>query len=266
MLAGEFRAGLREGSVISIITVEDDADCLDDVWTQLRSELEDVGISSTTIDENRGFIVNWFEHALRSGYFEECSDEATRAETAPLAIRIAQEPSPAPVIDDTRPSYLVRLPAPALPDSKAPSTLPPQAKVLVGLKKNLEKEGCRANEFLWGVFEMSPRTDFTVLGACLYTGIQKSVPQVAPSGHQTIEVPPRCLSVQARCRHGSGSVWASALPVQARYRPGASPVQVQCRPVPSRCRPSAGPVQARWRPCSGLVQARFRPGAGPVQA
>lgn len=73
----EVRAGLREGSVV---TIPDVAETLEStgVWEQLRRELEDVGISPTAIEENREHIQNWFKATLQSGLLEEDAVGAAR--------------------------------------------------------------------------------------------------------------------------------------------------------------------------------------------
>ncbi len=66
----EVRAGLREGSVV---TAPDVAGTIDrqDVWDELRRELEDVGISDAIIDENKEHIKAWFKTALQGGLMDE---------------------------------------------------------------------------------------------------------------------------------------------------------------------------------------------------
>ena len=81
----EFRAGRREGSVISTISAEDVDPSDDFIWQRLRSELEDLGVSPRTIDEKRTFIVSWFAQALKAGDFEEDSDGTERCDEPSLA-------------------------------------------------------------------------------------------------------------------------------------------------------------------------------------
>ncbi|SPN96647.1 uncharacterized protein DNG_00168 [Cephalotrichum gorgonifer] len=66
----EVQAGLREGSVV---TTNDVTETLDspDVWQELRRELEDVGISTAVIEENREYITSWMKRALAEGMVDE---------------------------------------------------------------------------------------------------------------------------------------------------------------------------------------------------
>ncbi|TAQ90828.1 hypothetical protein B7494_g874 [Chlorociboria aeruginascens] len=66
----EIRSGLREGSVVTTSTVAETIDS-DDVWQQLRRELEDVGISSSVIEENHAYITGWLKTAIQNGMLEE---------------------------------------------------------------------------------------------------------------------------------------------------------------------------------------------------
>ena len=67
----EFRQGRREGSIVSLQTV--DSLSTDDraVWRTIRKELEEIGISVAAFDANRNFILDWFVHAVETGAFEE---------------------------------------------------------------------------------------------------------------------------------------------------------------------------------------------------
>lgn len=67
----EFRQGKREGSIVSLQTV--DSLSVDDraVWRTIRKELEEVGISVAAFDANRNFIFDWFARAVEMGAFEE---------------------------------------------------------------------------------------------------------------------------------------------------------------------------------------------------
>lgn len=67
----EFNQGKKEGSVVSLQTV--DSLSTDDraVWRTIRKELEDIGISVAAFDANRNFIFDWFVRAVETGAFEE---------------------------------------------------------------------------------------------------------------------------------------------------------------------------------------------------
>ena len=77
----EVQAGLREGSVV---TTEDAANALstNDVWTELRRELEDVGISPPAAEENHAFILERIQKAIADGELDEIApcDLPTAAE------------------------------------------------------------------------------------------------------------------------------------------------------------------------------------------
>ncbi|KAM7185051.1 potassium channel AKT1 [Naviculisporaceae sp. PSN 640] len=73
----EVQAGLREGSVVT--TTEDVAETLattQDVWSEFRRELMDVGITISAAEENRDFIVEKIRAALAKGALEEKADSA----------------------------------------------------------------------------------------------------------------------------------------------------------------------------------------------
>lgn len=67
----EFRQGKREGSAISLQTV--DSLSADDrvVWRTIRKEFEEIGITLAAFEANREFIFGWFNRAVESGAFEE---------------------------------------------------------------------------------------------------------------------------------------------------------------------------------------------------
>ncbi|GAB1317973.1 hypothetical protein MFIFM68171_08183 [Madurella fahalii] len=69
-LLAEVQEGLREGSVI---TLEDSAQAIstDDVWMELRRDLEDVHISPSAAEQNRKFILEHIQNALAAGKMEE---------------------------------------------------------------------------------------------------------------------------------------------------------------------------------------------------
>jgi hypothetical protein len=66
----EVQAGLREGSVVTIPDVSESIDS-QDVWTELRRELEDVGINEAVVEENREFISSWVKAAISGGQLDE---------------------------------------------------------------------------------------------------------------------------------------------------------------------------------------------------
>ena len=73
----EIRAGKREGSIVSIETIESLSSEDKDAWRQLRAELEDIGIGASLFLQHHAFIVYWFQLALRNGAFNEVAIEDT---------------------------------------------------------------------------------------------------------------------------------------------------------------------------------------------
>lgn len=65
----EVRGGLREGSVAATSTAEEVES--QDVWEQLRRELEDVGISAGVVEENHKYISTWLQKAIANGVMQE---------------------------------------------------------------------------------------------------------------------------------------------------------------------------------------------------
>ena len=55
------------------MTATDVADTIDseDIWLQLRKELEDVGISAAVVEEHHAYICNWLKTAISNGMLEE---------------------------------------------------------------------------------------------------------------------------------------------------------------------------------------------------
>ncbi|RYP07516.1 hypothetical protein DL764_002445 [Monosporascus ibericus] len=66
----EVQAGLREGSVVA---TDDVAHAIEtaNIWTELRRELEDVGISAPAAEENHEFILRRIKSALAEGQLDE---------------------------------------------------------------------------------------------------------------------------------------------------------------------------------------------------
>lgn len=73
----ERQSGQREESIISNLTIESAEDVDEAAWCQLGRELEGVGVTSTMMQDNRAFIVDWMKSALNSGQLEdrECQPE-----------------------------------------------------------------------------------------------------------------------------------------------------------------------------------------------
>ena len=80
ILIAEVRSGKREGSVISIETVDSITRNNQESWNGFRRELEDVGISSSVIAAKRDFLIVWFQEAVAAGKLEEDVPEKERRE------------------------------------------------------------------------------------------------------------------------------------------------------------------------------------------
>lgn len=92
-LISEVRSGRRQGSVISSQTFDRNEH---ETWTQLRRELEDVGISSTVIQEKRDFLIAWFREAIAAGKLDEEETEPMQtSNTVPPALQTATAPDQA---------------------------------------------------------------------------------------------------------------------------------------------------------------------------
>lgn len=58
----------------------------EDVWFQMARKLEDVGITSTMVNENCSYITAWIKDALRSGSLGECVRSPSSDSRAYLAM------------------------------------------------------------------------------------------------------------------------------------------------------------------------------------
>ena len=67
----EFHQGKKEGSVVSLQTVDSLSAGDRAVWRTIRKELENIGIGVAAFDANRNFIFDWFVRAVETGAFEE---------------------------------------------------------------------------------------------------------------------------------------------------------------------------------------------------
>ncbi|KAM7212203.1 potassium channel AKT1 [Rhypophila decipiens] len=84
----EVQAGLREGSVVT--TTEDVSEKIahtQDVWSEFRRELTDVGITVSAAEENREFIVERLRAAIADGALEEKTDS-----TLPVPVLVPVPP------------------------------------------------------------------------------------------------------------------------------------------------------------------------------
>ena len=71
----EFQQGRHEGSIHSIQTV--DSLTVDERrrWRELRKSLENIGISLSAFEENKGFIVRFFQDAIENGALQEQGEQ-----------------------------------------------------------------------------------------------------------------------------------------------------------------------------------------------
>jgi uncharacterized protein len=67
----EWQRGLHEDSVISSHTVESLSNDDQETWQSIRKDLEDLGLSTASIETNKAYIVEWFKEAIRTGAFDE---------------------------------------------------------------------------------------------------------------------------------------------------------------------------------------------------
>jgi len=72
--AKERRDGTREGSMITVESVESLSRGEKEMWRNIRKDLEDIGISVEAFNANKGFILRWLQEALQSDVMEERSD------------------------------------------------------------------------------------------------------------------------------------------------------------------------------------------------
>ena len=75
----EFRKGHREGSVISVQTVDSLSTADKEVWRSIRKEFEDMGLSLAAFEANKAFIFSWLEKAIANGALEEQAEETDEA-------------------------------------------------------------------------------------------------------------------------------------------------------------------------------------------
>ena len=80
-MISEVRAGKREGSVISTISLDLTSRSKQETWADLQRELEDIGISTSMINDNKQFIVAWFQEAIKRGGLEEQTSHDDFGET-----------------------------------------------------------------------------------------------------------------------------------------------------------------------------------------
>jgi len=80
----DFQLGRREGSIISVQTVDSLTKGDRAVWRAIRKELETIGITANEFEANRNLIFDWFKHAVNRGAFEEraAANKRIRSETS----------------------------------------------------------------------------------------------------------------------------------------------------------------------------------------
>ncbi|KAJ6510412.1 hypothetical protein C8R45DRAFT_964021 [Mycena sanguinolenta] len=69
-LVTEVQSGMREKSVMSVSDIAATVDS-PHVWSDLRRELDDVGISPVVAEERREFIISWLRDAAAAGMLDE---------------------------------------------------------------------------------------------------------------------------------------------------------------------------------------------------
>jgi len=129
----EVRAGLREGSVVTTSTIAETLDS-EDVWLQLRRELEDVGISKTVMEDNQPYISQWLKTAITNGMLDEM-DHANRLTAGSIdsgyggSSGYAPSVVPMSVANEQFENQLVQHPSRAVTDDSSASTMKPSVKL-----------------------------------------------------------------------------------------------------------------------------------------
>ena len=83
-LVRDFQEGQHEGSIRSVATIETLSVDEKQTWRTIRKELEEIGISVTAFDANKGLIMEWFQNALVTGAFEERQDDSDESSHSSL--------------------------------------------------------------------------------------------------------------------------------------------------------------------------------------
>ena len=81
-LLSEIRSGEREGSVISVESMQSIEQNDKEAWEDLQRELDDVGISGPMIEQHKGYIVRWVKKAIDEGLMEEGAEGCPNAHPA----------------------------------------------------------------------------------------------------------------------------------------------------------------------------------------
>lgn len=79
----EHQSGIRDGSVITVDSLESAEGGNDEAWRQIGRELEDVGITPDMIREHRHYIASWISNALRTGQFNDSAEHHRLPPTLP---------------------------------------------------------------------------------------------------------------------------------------------------------------------------------------
>lgn len=85
--------GRREGSIISVQTVDSLAKCDRAIWRAIRKDLETIGITADEFEANRNLIFDWFKHVVNRGAFKEkaVANKGRRSDTS-SAPRLTEKP------------------------------------------------------------------------------------------------------------------------------------------------------------------------------
>ncbi len=75
----EVRSGEREGSVVSTEMIESASLNDQDAWRELRRELEDMGVSTTILNQHRRVILDWFRRAIEANLLEDGDEKESFA-------------------------------------------------------------------------------------------------------------------------------------------------------------------------------------------
>lgn len=81
-LVEDIKSGRHEGSTISVHTIQSVQDGDEDAWNEIRTELEDSGITEDEINENKQFITEYIIRTIQDSRAELGSIDAASFVTA----------------------------------------------------------------------------------------------------------------------------------------------------------------------------------------
>ncbi len=97
-LLKDFQLGRRQGSIISVQTVDSLTKGDRAVWRAIRKELETIGITANEFEANRNLIFDWFKHAVNRGASEEKAAANKRIRSKTSSAVTPRSPEIPPVV------------------------------------------------------------------------------------------------------------------------------------------------------------------------